>query len=86
MRGVGEEAGHEAVGQLLEGVVNLGLQLREASGVPGELFGPELLLGRQLAVDLGHSLLRGWNVSSGRGLETDAHGKSFRLALPPLLG
>ena len=76
-----EEAGDELIGQLLEGAVNLGLQLGESSGIVGELLGPALLLGGEMLVDLLQCLVRSGDVGAGLGVETAAHGQSFRFKL-----
>ena len=79
--GVGEQAGDEAVGELSEGLVDVGLELAKGGGVAGELFGPEGLLGLELGVDLLEGLVRGGHVRSRLGVGADAHGKSFRVKL-----
>ncbi|HEV8177594.1 MAG TPA: hypothetical protein VGP44_07900 [Gemmatimonadales bacterium] len=50
--GVCQETGDKTVGELLESVVNLRLQLGKGGGVVGKLVRPALLLGQELVVDL----------------------------------
>lgn len=50
--GLREEAGGELVRKLSEGAVNLRLQLGKGGGIAGELFGPGLLVGDELLLDL----------------------------------
>jgi hypothetical protein len=52
LSGLGEEAGDAAVGQLPEGQVNLVFELGEGSGILRQSVGPDLLLGRELLLDL----------------------------------
>jgi len=76
--GVCQETGDEAVGHLLEGVVNLRFQLREGGGVVGELVRPALLLGEELVVDVLEGRLRRRDISARLGVQANTHGKSFR--------
>jgi len=82
--GVRQQTGDEAVGELPEGVVNLGLQLREGRGIGGELVGPGLLLSGEVDVDLLEGLVGGRYVGASLRVEAEAHGKSFRV-MPLLL-
>jgi len=79
---VGQEAGDEAVGKLLEGLVDLGFELGKGGRVLGQLLGPGLLLGGELSVDLGKGLIRRRDIGPGLGVEVEAHGKSFRVKPP----
>jgi hypothetical protein len=73
--GLGEQAGDEAVGELSEGLVNLGLKEGEGGGVAVQLFGPGLLVGGELLLDLlqGEGGCR--DVRPGLGVEAEAHGE-----------
>jgi len=75
---VGEQAGGEAVGELTEGEVDLGLDLGEGGGVAGELLGPAGLSVGELAVDVAEGLVGGRDVGAVVGVGTDVHGNSFR--------
>jgi hypothetical protein len=77
--GVGEQAGDELVGQLVEGQVDLGLQGREGSGIACQLFGPERLLSSQVGMNEFQGLVRRGDGGSGLGVEAEAHGNSFRV-------
>jgi hypothetical protein len=79
--GVGEQAGDEAVGELSEGLVDVGLELAEGGRVTSKLFRPQGLLGLELAVDLLEGLVRRGQVRARLGVGADAHGKSFRVKL-----
>ncbi len=71
---MGEQAGGGAVGELLEGKMNLRLELSKGSGVLGEEIGPELLLLGQRSVDLLEGLLQGRNLLAGLGAKAELHG------------
>jgi len=79
-----QEAGDESVGELLESVVDLGLEVGKGGGIAGELLGPELLLGGELGLNILEGPVRGRDSGTGLGVEVKAHGKSFRVT--PLLG
>ncbi len=49
---MGQEAGDELIGELAEGLVDLGFQQGESSGIACQLLGPELLLGGEVGADL----------------------------------
>ena len=53
-----EQASSAAVGQLLEGLVNVRLELREGGRVFGKQIGPLLLLHGQRSLDLLEGLLQ----------------------------
>jgi hypothetical protein len=84
-RGVGQEAGDELVGELAEGAVDLRLQGREGGGVPRELLGPKLLLGREVGADLLQGLVRRRNHGALLGVEPNTHGGSFHRGTSLLL-
>jgi hypothetical protein len=73
-RGVGEEAGDELIGELVEGEVNLRLKEGEGGGVGGELLGPELLLRGEVGADLLDRLVGGGDFGSLLGVESNTHG------------
>jgi hypothetical protein len=77
-RGVGQEAGDELIGEPAEGEVDLGLQGGEGGGVPGELLGPESLLGSKVGADLLQGLVRRRTLGALLGVEPNTHGGSFR--------
>ena len=79
LRGLGEQAGDEAIGKLPEGQVNLVLELGEGSGILTESVGPGLLLDRKLLLELSQSLSKIRDIRSGLGVESDTHTKSFRV-------
>jgi hypothetical protein len=74
---VGEQAGDELVGQLIEGEVDLGLQDRQGSGIACQLFAPERLLGSQMGMNEFKGLVRRGHGRSGLRVKAEAHGKSF---------
>lgn len=75
---MGQKASDELIGELAEGLVDLGLQQGEGSGVACQLLGPELLLGGEVGADLLDGLVGGGGVGTLRGLESNTHGWSFR--------
>ena len=54
---MGEEAGDELISELVEGEVNLRLEVGEGSGVASKLLGPELLLSSEVDADLLNGLV-----------------------------
>src|SRR5262249_12957879 len=72
--GVSEQSGGTAVGKLLEGFVDLWLQLSEGSGVFGEQFGPLLLPLGQRRLDLLKGLLQGRDLVARFRPKTELHG------------
>ncbi len=79
LSGMGEQTGGELVGEVPEGLVDLGLELGEGSGVTGQLFGPGLLVGSELLLDLFEGQGGFGDIGPGLGVETAAHGRSFRV-------
>jgi hypothetical protein len=75
--GLGEEAGGELVRELSEGPVNLRLKLGKGGRIAGELFGPDLLVGDELLVDLLEGVCGLENVGAGLRVKAEVHGKSF---------
>jgi len=57
-----EQSGGTAVGELLEDLVDLRLELSESSRVFGEQFGPLFLLLGQRRLDLLKGLLQCWDL------------------------
>jgi transposase len=73
--GVSEQAGSAAVGELLEGLVDLRLELGEGGGVFGEQLGPLLLLLGQGSLDLLQRLLQWRDLVAGFGAKAELHGR-----------
>ena len=84
---MGEEAGGTAVGELLEGEVDLLFQRGEGSGIAGELFGPGFLLLGQSGLEIRKGLISGCrHLDAGFVAEAEQHGNLLtQLHPPPIL-
>jgi hypothetical protein len=72
---MGEQTGSTEIGVLLEGEVNLWLELGEGGGVASELLNPAFLLFRQRCLDVLKRLLQRGNLRTGFATEAKLHGR-----------
>src|SRR5215211_4157076 len=74
---MGKQAGGTAVGQSLEGEVDLRLQLSKGGRVASQLLGPELLLLGKRSLDLFQGLIRRRHLFAGFGAKAELHGRAL---------
>jgi hypothetical protein len=77
---VSEQAGSTAVGELLEGLVDLWLELSESGRVFGKQLGPLFLLLGQRSLDLLEGLLQWRDRVAGLGAKAKLHGRPLASA------
>ena len=75
--GMGEQGGGATVGEPLEGLVDLRLELGEASGVASDLLGPLLLLFCQRGLEILKGLLQRRDLRAGLVAKAELHANNL---------